>query len=104
MNLGIVIVGYVHHFCAYYCKVRFCRGCGFQVRVWESYRTPRSFGYGYESVSELAEVPGIVARAYITHRTAERVEKVLCPYPGYCGTGCTELTEILGTVINILQN
>ena len=32
-------------------KVIFCRICGFQVRVWESYRTSRSFGYGYESVT-----------------------------------------------------
>ena len=31
--------------------VTFCRVCGFRVRVWESYRTSRSFGYRYESVT-----------------------------------------------------
>ena len=76
------------------CKVIFGRVCGFRVRVLESYRTSRSFGYGYESVTELPEVPGIVARAYITHRSSGRVQKVLYPYPGYCGTGCTELTKV----------
>ena len=25
-------------------------------------------------------------------------------YPGYCGTGCTGLTEVPGTGINVLQN
>ena len=29
----------------------------------------RSSGYGYGSVTELTEVPGIVARAYKTHRS-----------------------------------
>ena len=39
-------------------KVMFCRVCGFRVRVWESCRNSRSFGYGYGSVTELIEVPG----------------------------------------------
>ena len=39
-------------------KVMFCRVCGFRIRVSESYRTSRSFGYGYENVIELPEVPG----------------------------------------------
>ena len=95
----------------------FCRICGFRVRVWESYRTSRSFGYGYGSVTELTEVPGIVARAYITHGTSGRVQKMLYPYPGYCGTGrteltssgygyeCpTELTEVPGTGMKVLKN
>ena len=43
--------------------------CGFRVKVWESSRISRSFGYGYGSVTELTEVPGIVARAYKTHRS-----------------------------------
>ena len=85
-------------------KVMFCRVCGFRVRVWESYRTSTSFGYGYESVTELPEVPGIAARAYRTYRSSGRVQKVLHPYPGYCGTGCTELTEVPGTDMNVLQN
>ena len=41
------------------CKGMFFRVCGFRVRVWESYRTSRSFGHGYESVPELPEVPGM---------------------------------------------
>ena len=47
-------------------KVMFCRVCRFRVRVWESCRTSRSFGYGYASVRELTQVPGIVARACIS--------------------------------------
>ena len=29
---------------------------------------------------------------------------MLYPYPGYCGTGRTELTEATGTGIKVLQN
>ena len=86
------------------CEVTFCRVCGFRVRVWESYRTSRSFGYGYGSVTKLTEVPGIVARAYRTYRSSGRVQKVLYLYPGYCGTGRTELTEVPGTGMNVVQN
>ena len=32
-------------------KVMFCSLFGFRVRVWESYRTSRSFGYGHESLT-----------------------------------------------------
>ena len=55
----------------------FCRGCGFRVRVLASYRTPRSFGSGYGSVTELPEVPGIVAQAYRTHRRSGRVQNIM---------------------------
>ena len=61
-------------------KVMFCGVvCGFRVRVWESCRVSRGFGYGYEaSVAELPELPGIiVARAYITRGSSGRVQKVL---------------------------
>ena len=85
-------------------KVMFCRVCGFRVRVRESCITSRSFGYGYESVTELPEVSGIVARAYRTHRSSGQVRKVLYPSPGYCGTGCTEVTQVPGTGMNVLQN
>ena len=68
-------------------NVVLCRVCGFRVRVWESYRTDRSSGYGYGSVTELTEVPGIVAQAYITHRNAGYGIERLYPYPGYCGIG-----------------
>ena len=85
-------------------KVMFCRVCGFWARVWESYRTSRCFGCGYGSVTELTEVPGIVARAYITHRSTGWVLKMLYPYPRYYDTGRTELTEVPGTGMNGLQN
>ena len=85
-------------------KVMFCRVCGFRVRVWESYRTSRSFGYGFGSVTELTEVPGIAARAYRTHRSSGRVQKMLYPYPRYCGTGRTELTEVPGAGMYVSQN
>ena len=87
----------------------------FRVRVWESYRTYRSFGCG--SVTELTEVPGIVARAYRTHRSSGRVQKTMYPYPGLShgayranrssgyGYECpTELTEVPGTGMKVLQN
>ena len=46
----------------------------FWVRVWGSYKTYRSSGYGYGgSVAELTEVPGIVARAYRSHRSSGQV-------------------------------
>ena len=89
---------------AEFCKGMFCRVCGFRVRVWESYRTSRSFGYQYESATKLPEFRGIVARAYKNHRGSGRVRNVLYPYPGYCGTECTELTEVPGTGMNVLQN
>ena len=37
--------------------------------------------YGYESVTELTEVPGIVARAYKPHRTPVKVQKCCTPVP-----------------------
>ena len=82
----------------------FCRVGGFRVRVWESYRTSRSFGYGYISVTELPEVPVVAARAYRTHQSSGRVQNMLYPYPGYCGTGRPELTEVPGTGIKVAQN
>ena len=87
-----------------YSKVMFCRVCGLPVRVWEAYRTSKSFGYGYGSVTEVTEVPGIVERAYRTHRSFGRVQNMLYPCSGYCGMGRTELTEISGTGIKVLLN
>ena len=40
--------------------------------------------------TEVTEVPGTVARAYRTHRSSGLVQKMLYPYPGYCGTQRTE--------------
>ena len=84
--------------------VMFCRVCEFRVRVWKFYRTSRSFGFEYGSVTELTEVPGIVARSYRIHRSSGRVQNVLYRYPGYCGTGRTELTEVLGMGMNVMRN
>ena len=81
----------------------FCRVYGFRVKVSESYRTSRSFGYEHGSVAELTEVPGIVARACRTHRSFGRGQKMLYPYPGYCGTGRTELRDVPGTGMNVLH-
>ena len=64
-----------------------CRVCAFRVKVWESYRPSRSFGYGYESVTELPEVPGIVERAYITHRSTGRVQRCCTRTPGIVARG-----------------
>ena len=37
------------------------------------------------------------------HRSSEGVQSMLYPYPGYCGTGRTELTEVSGTGMKVLQ-
>ena len=64
----------------------------------------QKFRCGYGSVTEPPEVPGIVAQAYRTHTSSGRVQDMLYPYPGYCGTGLTELTEVPGTGMIVLQN
>ena len=86
------------------CEVTFCRVCGFRVRVWESYRTSRSFGYGYGSYTELREVSGgykicctrnrvLWHGAYRTHRSS------------WYGYECaTELTQVPGAGMKVLQN
>ena len=81
----------------------FCRVCGFQARVWGSYGTSRSFGYGYGSVTELTKVPGgyktcrtrnlgIVGRvAQNSHKFRVQILKSCRTSRtsgyGYCGTG-----------------
>ena len=45
----------------------------FRVRVLTCYRTHRSSEYGYESLTELAEDPGIVARTYRTYGSSGQV-------------------------------
>ena len=75
----------------------FCRVCGLRVRVWGSYRTCRSFEYGYGSVTELPEV---TSKMWYRHTELTEVpggyENMLYPYSGYCGTGLAELTEVPG--------
>ena len=123
----------------------FCGVCAFRVRVRESYRTSRSFGYGYESITELTEVPGagtevlqnsqkvqagtknavpvprvLWHRAYRTHRSYGYGYQSLTELPEVPGTvarayrsyrssgyghGCrTELTEVLCTGVDAVQN
>ena len=53
---------------------------------------------------EVTEVPGIVARAYRTHRNSGRAQIMLYPYPEYCGTGRTGLTDVQGKGMNVRQN
>ena len=63
---------------------------GSEMCIRDSYR---SFGYGYGSVTELAEVSGIVARAYRAYGSS-----------GYGYEWRTEITEVPGTGMNVLQN
>ena len=67
--------------------------CGFQVKVWESYRTSRSFGYGHGSITELTEVSYGYGSVNRTHRRFE-----------YCGKGTQKLQEVPDTGIIVLQN
>ena len=74
----------------------------FRVRVSGSYRTYKSSGYGYGSVTELTEVPGrcksdvLVPRGFVERRTElTEVRSSECP---------AELKEVPGTGMNVLQN
>ena len=55
-------------------------------------------------LTELPEFPGIVAQAYRTRRSSERVQNMMYPYSGYCCRGRTELPEVPGTGMNVVQN
>ena len=82
-----------------------------------AYITHRSSGYGYESLTELPEVPGIVARVYRTYRSSGQIQKCCTRAPGivarsyrsYRSSGygyeCrTELTEVLCAGMHVVQN
>ena len=96
-------------------KVVFCRVYGFRVRVWRRHIIHRSSRYGYESVTELTKVTGIVARAYRTHTSSGRfragtVEQSRTRTPGIVaratevpGTGLN-VTEVSGTDTDVVQN
>ena len=51
-----------------------------------AYRNHRSSGYGYESLTELPELPGIVGTDVQNLQKLRAGIKMLYPYPGYCGT------------------
>ena len=56
--------------------------------LWQRYtRTPGIF----QSLTELTEGPGIVARAYRTHRCSAQVKRCCTRTPGICGTGVQKL-------------
>ena len=96
-----------------YCATILQKSQKFRVRVWGSYRTYRSSGYGYGSVTDLTEVPGIVARACTEltqvpgrYKNAVPASRVYAKraYRAYRSSGygyeCrTELTEVLCRVI-----
>ena len=88
-----------------YCATVLQKSQKFRVRVWGSYITYRSSAYGYGSVTDLTEVPGVVALAYITHRSSGQVSyKNAVPVPGYLWHWRTELGEVPGTGMNVVQN
>ena len=62
----------------------------FRVRVWKSYRTHRSSGYFYGSLTELTEVPGRYTN--------------VAPVPRVLRHGRTELAEVSGTGMNVVHN
>ena len=80
------------------CAPRLAEVTKVPIRVWGSYRTNRNSGY--RSVAELIEVPGVVARAYRTHTSYI----LIYPYPGYLWHSRTDLPEVPGTGMNVLQN
>ena len=61
--------------------------------MWESYRTSRCFGYGNGSVTELTEVPGILARGVHNSRAFR-----------YGHERDTELIKLAGTGMKVIQN
>ena len=65
-------------------------------------RTYRSSGYWYGSVTELTEVPGIVAQAYNSQKFRVRHKKVV-PAPRVLLHRRTELTDNPDTVMNVIQ-
>ena len=69
----------------------------------QSYRSHRIFGEGYEDLTEVPEVPGIVALPYRNHRSSERVQNIMYLYPRCCGHGRTGLPEVPGTGLNVVQ-
>ena len=82
----------------------FCRVCVFRVRVWGSYRTYRSSGYGYGSYTELTEAPGRYTNVVPVPVPASGYFYKGIPVPRVLCHGRTELTEVPGTGMNVVQN
>ena len=84
----------------------FCRVYGFGARVYGSLtELPEVSGTCrvYGSVTDLKKVPGIVPRAYRTHRSSAPARKMLYPHPGYCGTYRTYRSSSYG-YMNVMRN
>ena len=82
-----------------------------------SYRTYRSSGYRCGCLTELTEVPGTGINPYRTHRSpgycgtgvqnlqkSQAGTKMLLRYSGYCERGRTEITDVPGTGMKVVQN
>ena len=75
-----------------------------RVRVWGSYRTSRSSGYGYGSRTKLPEVPGIVAQAFSNSQKFRAGTKHAVPLPRVMWHGRPENPQVPGTGMNVVQN
>ena len=89
-------------------------GTGMNVLI--SYRTYRSFGYGYERLTNFQKFQLRVLKSYETSRTSgycgtgvQNFQKfraginMLSPYPGSLWHRRTELPELPGTGMSVLQ-
>ena len=81
----------------------FCRVCVLRVRVWKSYRTCRSSGYGYGSHTELTVVPGRYTNVVPVPVPAPRYFYKGIPVPRVLCHGSKELTEVPGTGMDVVQ-
>ena len=77
---------------------------GYDRKGVEVFGTSRSFGYGHGSVTELRSSGYFGAVVQNSQKFRAGTKKKLYPYPWYCGTGRTQLTEVSGTGMNVLQN
>ena len=82
-----------------------------------AYRTHRRFGYGYECLTELTDVPGTgmkVSQNFQKFRVLWRGRTELTEVPGRCKNaahvprvlwqGRTDLSQLSGTGVNVVQN
>ena len=91
----------VHQYSGY-CATVFQKLPMFRVKVLDSFRTCISSGYGYGKVTELTEIPRIVARAYRTHRRSGQVQNNLPePRVPVARAHRTEFTEYLTTGMDV---
>ena len=87
-----------------HCNIRFCRVCSLSVRVWVSYRSFRSSGLGYKTLTELTDVRGYCGPGVQNSQKFLSDRKTLYRYPGDCEIGRTELTQVPDTGEKVVQN